>query len=109
MLIAGQHAPGYIVSQVKHDLRHDIECTMFSIGIPIIDAETKSVILCGNGKPFLQYIQFTVWRNIPDLVNGSRVRLLSYNHLKPFRKRNKKGFSQVFFSSTAEIEILKDA
>jgi hypothetical protein len=44
-----------------------------------------------------------------NLKAGDRVRFLSVNNFKPFQKMNKQGKNQIFFSISAEVEIIKDA
>ena len=108
MLKAGSNGSVFTVSYVRHELRYDVGCTLFSIGIPVVDAKTGSVVLLSTGRPLVQYVQVTVWQDM-NLKAGDRVRFLSVNNFKPFQKMNKQGKNQTFFSLSAEVEIVKDA
>jgi len=108
MLTAGNSGSVFTVSYVRHELRSDVECTLFSIGIPVVDSKTGSVVLLSTGRPLVQFVQVTVWRNV-DIKAGDRVKFLSVNNFKPFQKMNKQGKNQIFFSLSAEVEIVKDA
>ena len=105
MLTAGYNGSVFTVTYVRHELRKDVECTLFSIGIPVTDATTGSVTLLSTGRPLVQYLQVTVWKNL-DLKAGMRVKFLTVNNFKPFIKINKHGKKQIFFSLSAEVEIV---
>jgi hypothetical protein len=106
MLTAGANGSVFTVSYVRHELRHDIECTLFSIGIPVTDAKTKSVVVLKTGKPLRQYVQVTVWQNM-NLKAGDKVKFLTVNNFKPFQQKNKAGYNQIYFSFSAEVEVIK--
>jgi len=109
MIKAGENAPLFTVSFVKHELRKDIEVTLFSIHDKVVDKNGKPITYkdkAGEIRDKLYYMLVTVWEDIP-LFDSNQIRLLSYNDLCVFQMTNKAGYTNTYYSMSAIVEIVK--
>jgi len=111
MIRSGDNSPLFTVSFVKHELRKDVEATLFSIHDKVVDRNGKPITYkdkTGEVREKLYYLLVTVWEDIP-LFDGDQVRLLSYSDLSVFQMTNKAGYTNTYYSISATVEIVKQS